>query len=310
MLAAGLAALATPVLAAALTYRLVPVPIGDGIWMIAGADEPILKSNGGAIANITIIATSAGAVLVDAGPSLRYGEGLAALAKQLTGKAVARVYLTHLHPDHTYGDSAFDPAVVAATPAMTETLKREGPGFADGMYRLLGDWMRGTELHMPGHAITTDSETVGDRSFRMLPLSGHSEADFALLDTRTGTLVAGDLVFHNRAPSTPHADLARWRASLDTLEALGQRTVVPGHGPYDTTPTTAIGQTRDWIDWVEGALAQAIEGGLDMVEAGNLPIPPQFAGMKAARYELARSVAHLYPAMEDRALPRVDRPRS
>ena len=310
VLAAGLAALAVPGLAAPLSYRLTPIAIGDGMWMIAGADEPILQANGGAIANITIIATSAGAVLVDAGPSLRYGEALAALAKQLTGKPVARVYLTHLHPDHTYGDAAFDPAIVAATPALIAILKREGPGFADGMYRLLGDWMRGTEIHMPGHAITTESETIGDRTFRMLPLAGHSQADCALIDTRTGTLVAGDLVFHNRAPSTPHADLARWRTALDTLKTLGHRTVVPGHGPYDATPATAIAQTRNWIDWLEAALTKAVDDGLDMVEAGNLPIPPRFAVVKAARYELERSVSHFYAGLEDQRLPRVDRARS
>ncbi|URW76333.1 quinoprotein relay system zinc metallohydrolase 1 [Sphingomonas donggukensis] len=307
VLAGGLAALAVPVLAAPLTYPITPIAIGDGVWMVAGADEPILRANGGAIANITIIATSAGAVLVDAGPSLRYGEALVAVAKQLTGKPVARVYLTHLHPDHTYGDSAFDPAIVAATPALTETLKREGAGFADGMYRLLGDWMRGTEIHMPGHAITADSETVGDRSFRMLPLAGHSASDLALLDTKTGILVAGDLVFNNRAPSTPHADLPKWRTSLDTLKALGHRAVVPGHGPFDPTPTTAIAQTREWIDWLEGALTRAVDDGLDMVEAGAMPIPPRFAGMKAARYELQRSVSHLYAGIEDQRLPRVDK---
>ncbi|UVO49280.1 quinoprotein relay system zinc metallohydrolase 1 [Sphingomonas sp. SUN019] len=302
--------MAVPVFAAPLTYRLTPIPIGEGIWMIAGADEPILQSNGGAIANITIIATSAGAVLVDAGPSLRYGEALAALARQLTGKAVARLYLTHLHPDHTYGDAAFDPAIIAGTPALIETLKREGPGFADGMYRLLGDWMRGTEIHMPGHPINARSETLGDRTFRMLPLAGHSDADLALLDTRTGTLIAGDLVFHDRAPSTPHADLPRWRTSLDTLKELRHRTVVPGHGPFDKTPGAAIDQTRDWIDWLDAALTKAVDDGLDMVEAGTMPIPPRFAAMKAARYEIQRSVSHLYARLEDERLPRVDRPRN
>ncbi len=310
MLVGGLAAMATPLIAAPLTYAMDARQVGDGIWMIAGADEPILKSNGGAIANITIIATSAGAVLIDAGPSLRYGEALAALARRLTGKPVARVYLTHLHPDHSYGDAAFAPEQIAATPTLSQVLKQEGPGFADGMYRLLGDWMRGTELHLPGHAITADSETVGDRTFRLLPLSGHSQADLAVFDTKSGVLVAGDLVFHDRAPSTPHADFAKWRAALDTLKALGHRTVVPGHGPFDTTPATAIAQTRDWIDWLEATLIKAVDDGLDMVEAGALPIPARFAAMKVARYELERSVSHLYPAIEAQRLPRVDRSRN
>ena len=75
--------------------------MADGLWLLRGADAPIARENGGAIANIAILATDAGAVLVDAGPSLRYGQQLAALAKKLTGKSVARVYVTHLHPDHS-----------------------------------------------------------------------------------------------------------------------------------------------------------------------------------------------------------------
>lgn len=296
---------AVPAAAAPLTYVLVPEPVAEGIWLIRGADDDIRASNGGAIANITVIATDAGAVLVDAGPSLRYGRQLAEVAAKLVGKPVTRVYLTHLHPDHTYGDAAFDPAAIAATPALIASLKAEGGGFADGMYRLLGDWMRGTELRFPGHVVSAPAETVGGRTFRMLPLAGHSAADLVLLDTRTGTLVAGDLVFHNRAPSTPHGDLPRWRTSLDTLKALGHARVIPGHGPLDATPGTAIDQTRGWIDWLDGALGDAAAKGLDMVEAGAMPIPSRFAAVKEARYELQRSVAHLYPAFEAR-WPRVD----
>jgi len=306
LLGGGVAALAAPVLGQALAYRLDPQPVGDGLWLIRGVDAPIERANGGAIANITLIATDAGAVLIDAGPSLRYGEALDGLAKKLTGKPVTRVYLTHLHPDHTYGDAAFAPRQIAATPALIAELQREGAGFADGMYRLLGDWMRGTELHIPGHIVTTTEEAVGGRTFGIHALAGHSASDLALLDRRTGTLIAGDLVFHDRAPSTPHADLKVWRASLATLKALDHKTLVPGHGPFDPTPAAAIDQTRDWLDWVEKTLADAVAGGLDMVEAGAMPIPSRFAALKAARYELERSVAHLYPAMEAALLPRVD----
>ncbi len=290
----------------ALAYRLDPVRIADGLWLIRGADAPIERANGGAIANITLIATDAGAVLIDAGPSLRYGEALGALARRLTGRPVARLYLTHLHPDHSYGDAAFPADRIAATPALIETLKRDGSGFSDGMYRLLGDWMRGTELRLPGHAITMAEETVGGRTLALYPLAGHSDSDLAVLDRATGTLIAGDLVFHGRAPSTPHANLPVWRTALATLKALDHRTVIPGHGPFDPTPAAAIEQTRDWLDWLERALTDAASAGLDMVEAGALPIPPRFAAMAAARYELQRSVAHLYPGLQAALLPRVD----
>lgn len=306
VLAGLLAAAAMPAAAAPLAYDIRPVPVGDGIWMIHGADAPIAMANGGAIANITMLATEAGAVLVDCGPSLRYGQALKAVAERLVGKPVVRVYLTHLHSDHVYGAAAFDPKTIAATPQLAAVLKSDGAGFADGMYRLLDDWMRGTEPVMPGTILSGDGETIGGRRFGLLALSGHSPADLAVLDERTGTLIAGDLVFHDRAPSTPHADLPAWRAALDRVKTLPHRSVIPGHGPCDPSPAIAIDQTRDWLDWLDATLRDAVAQGLDMAEAGTLPIPPRFAGLAAARYELERSVSHFYPKLEQALLPRVD----
>jgi quinoprotein relay system zinc metallohydrolase 1 len=304
---AGLAAM--PAIARASTdYAINPVAVGDGIWMVHGADAPIEPANGGAIANITIIDTPAGTLLCDCGPSVRYAQALRSVAEKLTGKPVIRVYVTHLHPDHGLGTAAFDPGIVAALPGTIDALRTQGQGFADAMYRILNDWMRGTDVLLPGRAITTDSEDFGGRSLRLLGLSGHSSADLALLDEKSGLLITGDLVFHDRAPSTPTANLPQWRASLDRLRAQPHGGLIPGHGPFDPGGTAAIAQTRDWIDWLEGALTQAVTGGLDMVEAGELPIPARFARLAAARYEVQRSVSHLYPVIEARLLPRIDVP--
>ncbi|MGW8201592.1 quinoprotein relay system zinc metallohydrolase 1 [Sphingomonas bisphenolicum] len=303
----GVVALAS-VPARAAGYAITPEAIGDGVWLVRGADEPIEAGNGGAIANIAIIATPAGTVLWDCGPSVRYARSLRQVAEQLAGKPVVRLYVSHLHPDHGLGLAAFDPSIVAALPGTIEALRAEGQGYADGMYRLLGDWMRGTDLTLPGRAITQQEEDFGGRTLQLLALSGHSGADLALLDPQTGLLLGGDLVFHDRAPSTPTADLAAWRASLDRLKALPHGGVVPGHGPFDPGGKAAIDQTRDWIEWLEATLTQAVRDGLDMVEAGELPIPDRFAKMAVARYEVQRSVSHLYPGLEAKLLPRVDVP--
>jgi quinoprotein relay system zinc metallohydrolase 1 len=278
--------------------------IADGVWMVRGADAPIAFDNGGMIANSAIIATDAGAVLFDPGVSLEDGKALGALARQVSGKPVARVYVSHLHPDHALGAAAFDPAIVHALPATRADLERDGEGFSDAMYRLLADWMKGTHVVLPLGDVSEGEVQFGGRALRLFALKGHSNGDLALLDTRTGTLLAGDLVFHDRAPSTPHADLAQWRLALDRLKATPHALLLPGHGPLDRDGS-AIAQTRDWIDWVEATLTQAVADGLDMTEAGDLPIPPRFAVLKAARYEFQRSVSHFYPALEAKALPKL-----
>jgi len=278
--------------------------IADGVWMVRGDDAPIAFANGGAIANRAFIATDAGTVLFDPGVSLADGEAIGALAKEVTGQAVARVYISHLHPDHALGAAAFSPEIVHALPATLADLERDGEGFSDAMYGLLAGWMKGTTLTLPQGDVRGGDVTFGGRPLRLLALRGHSGGDLALIDTATGTLLAGDLVFHDRAPSTPHADLAPWREALAVLGATDHLRLLPGHGPLDTGGG-AIAQTRDWLDWLEEALRGAVASGLTMSEAGDLPIPPRFAALKAARYELQRSVSHFYPGYEAEILPRI-----
>jgi len=286
------------------TYEPEAQPIADGVWMIRGKDEPIQFSNGGAIANSALIATDAGTVLFDPGPSRDYGLALAALAQQVAGKPVTRVYISHLHPDHAMGAAAFDPAIVHALPATRADLERDGEGYSDAMYRILAGWMKGTTVELPLGDVTGGETTFGGRRLRLMALLGHSAGDLALLDERTGTLLAGDLVFHDRAPTTPNADIAKWRASLGVLAGTPHKLLLPGHGPLDRD-NTAIAQTRDWLDWLEPALRNAVEQGLDMTEAGEMPIPDRFRSLAYARYELQRSVVHYYPALEAELLPRL-----
>lgn len=288
-------------------YRPVAQPVASGLWLVRGSDAPITFANGGAIANSVIMASDAGPILFDCGPSQAYATALAALARKLTGKPPALVLISHLHPDHALGASAFDPAIVAALPATITDIERDGPGMSDAMFRILADWMRGTQFVVPGRKLAPGAFTFGGRALQLHAMAGHSTGDLVVRDEASGTLLAGDLVFHDRAPATPHADLARWRASLDALAAIPHGVLIPGHGPADSDGS-GIAQTRDWLDWLDGVLHDAAARGLDMEEAGAMPIPARFAAMQAARYELQRSVSHFYPGIEAALLPRIDQP--
>ncbi len=63
--------------------------------------------------------------------------------------------------------------------------------------------------------------SFGGHDLRLLALTGHTGADLAILDQSTGVLFAGDLVFYQRALTTPNSPgLAVWLADIDTLQAL------------------------------------------------------------------------------------------
>ncbi len=229
-LALGLCAVALPWLpaeAGPLQYPLHPVEIAPAVWTIYGAPEPITRGNGGAIANLTVLDTSDGAVLIDAGPSHRYGTALKALAERLTGKPVVRVYLTHIHADHVLGATAFEPGTVSGGLALRGDLKRAGTDLTNGMYRVAGDWMRGTGVPEPGRVAEAGVETIGERRFRILPLAATPARNLCLFEESSGLLFPGDLVFLDRAATTPDADPERWRGALTMLGEIDHRLLIP-----------------------------------------------------------------------------------
>jgi quinoprotein relay system zinc metallohydrolase 1 len=310
-LALGAAALTSSALwlaeveAAPLAYDLKPLKLADGVWMLAGAQENIDQTNGGAIANIAILNSDAGAIIIDTGPSRKFGEAVRDLAKQLTKKDIARVYVTHFHPDHIFGNQAFDPQIIATTEKVAKGVEVMGNGFSDAMYRTAGDWMRGTEVVVPGKILTDSVEDFGDRRIRPLPMRGHTDSDLVLFDEKSGFLFTGDLVFLDRAPTTPHANIENWRISLAKLGGIPHAGLMPGHGPVEPSDR-GIDQTRDWLEAIEKIVKDAFDEGLDMTEAMALPLPAFTNKIALARHEFVRTVMHLYPRLESERWPRVD----
>ena len=301
----ALACLCLPALAD-LQYHLQPRQIAEGTWLVEGSTDNFAKDNGGAIVNIAFIDTGDGVLVIDTGPSKRYGEALRTVIQQTTGKPVKRVLLTHHHPDHVLGNQAFTDVPIGALAGTRKLLKEQGNAMAENMYRLVGDWMRGTEVLLPTETVEPGEWQMGSHRFRLLGLRGHTGADLAILDETTGVLFAGDIVFYQRALTTPNSPgLDVWLGDLDTLQQLPWKLIVPGHGPIATDAAPFV-QMRDYLGWLDGVMRDGIAQGADMNDLLRTPIPERFAGVSLTRYELIRSVSHLYPRYEQKALPRVD----
>lgn len=291
---------------AELRYTLQPRQIADDVWLLEGSTDNFDKANGGNIVNTGFIVTDAGVVVIDSGPSRRYGEAMRAAIASVTDRPVIKLLLTHHHPDHVLGNQAFADVPIAALAGTTDLLREQGNAMAENMYRLVGDWMRGTEVVLPSETLAPGTLEIGGRSLRLLSLRGHTGADLAILDERSGVLFAGDILFYQRALTTPNSPgLDVWLEDLDTLEALPWKRLVAGHGPVADDAAPFV-QMRDYLGWLDGLLREAANGGADMNEVIQSPIPERFAGISLTRYELIRSVSHLYPRYEAMALQRVD----
>lgn len=302
---AAVAAIALPARAADFDYRLQPQAVADDVHVFVGQREDFDTANGGNIVNTGFIVAPQGVIVIDSGPSLRYGKQMRAAIRKVTDKPVVLVINTHLHPDHFLGNLAFADVPIAALAGTRQSIASDGNAFAENLFRMSGDWMAGTEVVVPTRVVEDGPLTVAGRTLRLIALDGHTGADLAILDENSRVLFAGDLAFNDRAPTTPHARIPRWLAALDTLERLfadaGVQVLVPGHGAVsrDAMP---LARTRAWLVWLNEHFAQAAAAGQDMNDLLAEPLPERFATLPLARSEYRRSVGHLFPGIEAETL--------
>jgi quinoprotein relay system zinc metallohydrolase 1 len=286
---------------ATLDYGLKARALADGVYVVEGANADFEVANGCNIINTGFIVTGAGVVVINTGPSRRYGEQLRALITRTTREPVVRVLHLNLHPDYFLGNQAFADVPRAATAATRAGMQREAKSYEDNLYRLCGDWMKGTEALLPDAAVAPGLLRVGARELELVELKGHTDSDLVLVDKASGVVFAGGLVFVQRVPTTPHARVDPWLQSLTALQSLSIKTLVPSHGPV-RADAAGIEQTRRYLQWMDASFRRAAREGWEMNDLLRAPVPAEFTAWAAFRTEYVRNVAHLYPRYERDAL--------
>lgn len=289
-----------------LDYQLQPRQIAYGTWVIEGAVDDFSRANGCNIINTGFVSTSAGTLVLNTGPSRLYGEQQRAALARVVPQPVRRVVNLTLHPDYFLGNQAWGDVSTAALPGSRMGMQAEGKAYEDNLYRLCGDWMRGTAFRPAREDVQPGPLDWGGHALEWVRLQGHTDDDLVLIDHTTGVLFAGGLVFSDRVPTMPHAHLFRWMASLREIRqwiTQGRvKTVVPSHGPVHTG-THGVDQTLDWLQWLHDRLQTSAAQGLDISEVLRLPIPERFARWAALHPEYARNVTILYPRYETEQFP-------
>ena len=280
-----------------LDYGLVARALAPGVWVVEGANADFSPANGCNVINTGFIATGSGVLVINTGPSRRYGEQLRALIAKTTSEPVVQVIHLNLHPDYFLGNQAFADVPRLATDATRAGMAREAKAYEDNLYRLCGDWMRGTEAMLPTGTVALGPLHIGSRDMELREYRGHTDSDLVLVDKSSGVVFAGGLVFAQRIPTTPHAQVGPWLQSLRAFAALPVKTLVPSHGPV-RADASAVGQTQRYLQWIDGRFRQLAEQGAEMNEVLRSEVPAEFRAWAAFGTEYTRNVAHLYPRYE------------
>ena len=186
-----------------------------------------------------------------------------------------------------------------------KNINNEGAGFADNLYLMVGDWMRGTDVLAPNKVVKAGKVIIGEHQLELLALSGHTSSDMALFDHSTGVLFSGDLIFHKRTLTTPHAKIDQWLKTLNVLDELSLNVLVPGHGPV-SNDKAPIKEMVDYLTWLDATFTQAANDGFTMTDAMGIELPNRFQSNALLKSEFPRSVTHLFPRYENKIFERVN----
>lgn len=252
--------------------------VAPGVFVHAGRHEEFTAENAGDIANLGFVIGSRSVAVIDTGSSRQEGIELLDAIRARTDLPISHIVNTHVHPDHLLGNVAFGDteAVIVGHAKLADRLAEAGPYYLANMRTLLGPSFNGTELVPPTLGVQdTAVIDLGDRELELRAWpTAHTDTDLTVLDRRTGTLFAGDLLFMERIPVVD-GSLLGWLKVLDELARLPAQRVVPGHGPTSAAWPAAVVPERLYLESLRDGVRAELKRNRTLDQAvEDLPLPP------------------------------------
>lgn len=244
--------------------------IAPGVYAHQGETSLMSRENFGGIANLGAIVGEEAVAVIDTGGSLVQGKAFLAALREKTRKPIRYVIDTHAHPDHVFGNGAFvgDGVTFVGHRNLPRALAARGEHYLAAFRRIMGDALDGTTIVAPTLTVA-DSATLdlGGREILLQAWrTAHSEADLTVLDKKTGTLFAGDLLFLQHVPVVD-GSLLGFLEVADRLAEIKAERVVPGHGPKVAPWPKALDDERAYLTKLAAGLRAAIKKGESVKEA-------------------------------------------
>lgn len=256
-----------------MLYRK-PIEVIPGVFSAIGATAPPTYENSGHNNNLSFIVTDDGVVVVNASDNALLAEALHNEIKAVTDQPVRFVVLENgqghamLGTDYWQGQGA---SVIAHEDALVE-IEERGDGILERMQRRNRDKAMNTHLSLPDQTFTDKLDlTLGGVVIELLYLGpAHSPGDIVVWLPDAELVIAGDMAFHQRLlPVFEDTDTASWLDSWQAFDALGAKTVIPGHGgPTDMAEVTRW--TRDYLVYMRAEVAKILDASGSLIDAYNI----------------------------------------
>lgn len=194
--------------------------------MIKALNDRIVVIGAEGSSNVTAVLIKDGVVIVDTSLFPEKARKVREFVNDFFRRPIGVVVNTHYHPDHTFGNVAFEGFKIVSS----ELTKSFMESFDEEYLSKLP----------PIHKIVTPNflfdEEYEDRNLLIKRLGGHTPDSSIVFFKQERLLVVGDLLFNGfHAEIVADSDLDAWIDALKFIETLKPVWIVPGHGEIANT---------------------------------------------------------------------------
>ncbi|MBA4340683.1 MAG: MBL fold metallo-hydrolase [Methylibium sp.] len=260
--------LTAPALAVDVQFK----PVAAGVYAFVGETGARTPENEGLNANIGLVLTPEGALLIDSGATWQSAQAIAAAAAKVGATRIKWVVNTG-GQDHRWLGNGFFKAQGAELIAHANgqaDMQSRGSEHLQALRAVLGAKADGTVPTLPTRWISGENEILelGGLRIELKHRGGaHTPGDMMVWLPQQGVLFSGDVVYTQRMLGVlPVSNTKRWLQTFAVIEALRPSVLVPGHGA-PTDVATAKADTQAYLLALRAHMKKAVEEGQDVSPA-------------------------------------------
>jgi glyoxylase-like metal-dependent hydrolase (beta-lactamase superfamily II) len=243
-------------------------PVAEGVYAYVGELGQRSIANEGLNANIGLVVTPAGAVLIDSGATFNSARQIHEAVGRVTAQPVRWVINTGGQDHRWLGNGYFKSQgaeIIAHAQAEADMLSRGGDQL-EGLRKALGPLAIGTVPTFASRWIGQPDQRleIGGVVLEFIHRGGaHTPGDMLVWLPKQRVVFTGDVVYVDRMLGVlPFSQTKPWLATFAEIERLAPARIIPGHGRVSDL-ATAQADTRDYLMALRSHMKKAVDDGVD-----------------------------------------------
>jgi glyoxylase-like metal-dependent hydrolase (beta-lactamase superfamily II) len=285
-----------------------PVKLTDHIWVLYARGAWPTPENQGFFANIYLVDTPKGIVVLDTGTSVQIGEMAIRMIKQHFNKPIIAAFNSHYHGDHWLGNHAFIEAnpslpIYAHPDAITAITNAVGDDWLNQMHKATNGAVDGTKVTAPNTGVKNGQTfQYGDVTLKVHSYGpAHSPVDIMVEVVEDKALYVGDIIMDHRIGNPSETSFQGYIKTLGVIrDGMSDRLLMPGHGKPGHEKL--LKNYEDIMHGIYDNAAKAVEEGMTIAEAKQMvladPRVSQFKDNTEGFDEIGKFVSFAYTEAE------------